>query len=300
MDSFIECDEIVKLYKKTGVSVMALSGLEFTVKKGEFIAVIGKSGSGKSTLLDIIAGFTRPTTGRISVAGIDLNTLSESRLLEYRGSHLGIIRQNSAKNLINYLSVGQNLETILRLRGLNKKEARTRALELLEMVGMQHKIDEMPQALSGGECQRVAIAIALSNEAELVLADEPTGALDSQSADEIVSLLRDINKKKNTTIVMVTHDLRLANKVDRVVRISDGKISSEKLIREKYLMHNRIDDFEEFYEVEYSVLDKSGRVKLNEELLAKAGINSNRVKVIAKSGKVIITPENTQNDKGGK
>ena len=291
----IHCDGLVKLYKSEDVEVMALQGLDLEIKKGEMMAVIGKSGSGKSTLMNMIGGLERPSAGKLYVFGKDLFSLNDEEMVNYRNKTVGFVWQKPSRNLIPYMTAVENIEVPMYFTGMRSGDMRKRALELLEGVGMLHRKDAYPAQMSGGEQQRIAIAVALANEPDILLADEPTGAVDSKTASQIQDLFRALNKKLGITIIIVTHDIHLADKVNRVVMISDGKRSTEKIMREEY--RRTIDQLEgqflsdiESHE-EYSVLDKANRLQLSEEMLEAAGIDSNKVKVEIVDNKVVITKE---------
>lgn len=291
----IRCDSLVKIYKSKDVEVMALQGLDLEIKKGELMAVIGKSGSGKSTLMNMIGGLERPSAGKLYIDGKDLFALDDKEMVEYRNKTVGFVWQKSSRNLVPYMTAVENIEVPMYFTKKSPEEMRERALELLEKVGMLHKKDSYPGQMSGGEQQRVAIAVALANEPAILLADEPTGAVDSKTSNKIQDLFRSLNKELGITIIIVTHDISLANKVQRVVMISDGKISTEKIMKEEYQRAMNLLDGEgvsgnESHE-EYSVLDKARRLQLNEEILAAAGIDSNKVKVQVIDNKVVITKE---------
>jgi len=310
----IDCDGLVKIYKTDDLEVMALQGLDLTIKRGELLAIIGKSGSGKSTLLNIIGGLERPSAGRITFDGENLQTLSEKEMNHYREKRVGFVWQKNVENLLPYLTAVQNVELPLMFSGVSAKDRHRKAMEMLESVGLGHRADSYPKMLSGGEQQRVAIAIALMNDPDLLLADEPTGAVDSKTSEMIQDLFRKLNRERGVTVIIVTHDLSLANKVDRVVMIADGKISSERVIKDAY--RERIDAMakrsaEEIAEglfasggpaseegaspdethEEYVVLDRAGRLRLSPELREEAGIDGNRVKIEVVDGKIVISGE---------
>ena len=273
MTPYIECDGLVKIYKTEELEVMALQGLDFEIYKGEIMAVIGKSGSGKSTLMNIIGGLERPTAGKIIVDGVNLADMTENEMNRYRKDKVGFVWQNSSRNMLPYLTALDNVVNAMNFTKRSRKQKIERAKQLLQMVGIDHKADNYPGQMSGGEQQRVAIAIALANEPEILLADEPTGAVDSKTSDHIQQLFRKLNEELGLTIIIVTHDIKLAERVDRAVMISDGKISSEKRGEES----------------EYTVLDKARRIQLSNQMLQDAGIDSNRVMVEVKDGKIMIT-----------
>lgn len=291
----IRCDSLVKIYKSEDVEVMALQGLDLEIKKGELMAVIGKSGSGKSTLMNMIGGLERPSAGKLYIAGKDLFTLNDSEMVEHRNKTVGFVWQKSSRNLVPYMTAVENIEVPMYFTKKSPEEMRKKALELIEKVGMLHKKNAYPEQMSGGEQQRIAIAVALANEPDILLADEPTGAVDTKTSNKILDLFRTLNKELGITIIIVTHDLSLANKVNRVVMISDGKISTEKIMKEEYQRTINLLDGESIggndSHEEYSVLDKAGRLQLNEEMLEAAGIYGNKVKVQIIDDKVVISKE---------
>lgn len=285
----IECDSLVKIYKTPDVEVLALQGLDLTVDYGEMTAIIGNSGSGKSTFLNMLGGLDRPSAGRLLVDGKDLFKLGERELVEYKLHTVGFVWQNNARNLLPYLTATQNVMMPMLFGGEHKR--RQRALELLDMVNMSHRKNSRLSALSGGEQQRIAIAIALANHPRLLLADEPTGAVDQKTSSAILDMLRAINRESGLTIVIVTHDQLLAKKVSRVIAIRDGKIASERIMKESYL--DRLSDISALTEVkevqdEYAVLDKAGRLQLPADMLKKLGVAGNRVRMELKDGEIII------------
>jgi ABC-type lipoprotein export system ATPase subunit len=228
----VVCENLVKIYKALDIEVVALQGLDLVVEDGELMAVIGNSGSGKSSLLNILGGIDRPSAGTVHVGGDNILAYDEHSLRTYRRQTVGFIWQNSARNLIPYLSALENVELPMRLSG---KPDRARAKELLDMVGLAQRHGNTLSALSGGEQQRVAIAIGLANKPRLLLADEPTGSVDSATTSLIMELFKRVNRDLGTTIIIVTHDTELARSVDRVVAIRDGRTSSEFLRKRSYL-----------------------------------------------------------------
>lgn len=286
-DAMIYCDGLVKMYLSDGLKVMALQGLDLEVKKGEMTAIIGKSGSGKSTLLNMIGGLETPTAGKLFINGQDLSSLTEKEMVKYRKSTVGFVWQKSSRNLFPYMTVVENVEVPMYFAKGKEKQRRERARMLLDQVGMLSHADKFPSQLSGGEQQRVAIAVALANEPAILLADEPTGAVDTKTSDQIYGLFRELNRNLGLTILIVTHDISLANKVNRVIMISDGKISTEKIRKEAGFTWN--EGAEDTHE-EYVVMDKAHRLQLSEEVLEMAGIDTNRVCVAVEEGRVIISP----------
>lgn len=292
-ENMLVCDGLVKIYKSEEIEVMALQGLDLKIKRGELVAIIGKSGSGKSTLLNMIGGLEKPSAGRIYVDGNDLFAMSESQLVEYRKSTVGFVWQNSRQNLFPYLTALENVEAPMQFMGESRSVRRERALRFLELTGIGHKAHSYPAQMSGGEQQRVAIAVALALQPRILLADEPTGAVDSKTADMIQDLFRKLNEELGLTIIIVTHDLNLTNKVSRVVMVSDGKISTEKIMKDEY--KEKLDQLSSEHlsgvssHEEFAVMDKAHRIQLSEELLQLAGIDSERVRVEVKDGKIIIS-----------
>ncbi len=290
----IICDGLVKIFKTDEIEVMALQGLDLEIKRGEMLSVIGKSGSGKSTLMNIIGGLEKPSAGKIIVDGKNLSDLSEKEMVHYRKKKIGFVWQKSERNLFPYLTSVENIEAAMSFTKMQKQEKRTWAMELLDMVGMSHKANSYPKEMSGGEQQRIAIGVSLANKPQILLADEPTGAVDSKTSNMIQDLFRKLNREMGITIIIVTHDMKLANKVDRVVMISDGKISTEKIMRAQY--REKIDTIEsdalgEDSHEEFAVMDKAHRIQLNEEMLKEAGIDTNKVKLKLENGRVIIEAE---------
>lgn len=284
----IDCDGIVKMYLSDGLKVMALQGLDLEVKRGELLAIIGKSGSGKSTLLNMIGGLETPTAGRFLFDGRDLSLLSKREMVRYRKRTVGFVWQKSGRNLLQYMTVLENVEVPMYFGMGSQKKRRERARMLLDEVGMLEHADKFPHQLSGGEQQRVAIAVALANEPAILLADEPTGAVDTKTSDQIFRLFRKLNQDLGLTILIVTHDVSLADKVNRVIMISDGKISTEKI--RKDVATNWNEEVENPHE-EYVILDRAHRLQLSDEIMEKVGISTNKVCVVVEDGKVVITPQ---------
>lgn len=289
-NKMIVCENLIKIYKTSDTEVVALQGLDLVVEEGELMAIIGNSGSGKSTLLNMLGGLDHASAGKLMVAGKDLFKLKEKEMVNYKRETVGFVWQNNARNLIPYLTAQENIELILSVgKQTNKK---VRALELLEMVDMLHRKKSKLSQLSGGEQQRIAIAIALANNPKLLLADEPTGSVDTKTANQILSLFQRLNKTLNLTIVIVTHDRELSKKVDRVVAIRDGKTSSEILRKSSYAetlakLSSGLKDDESH--VELAVIDKNGRVHIPEEYLSALNINSqSKLKVELEDERIVL------------
>lgn len=285
----IQCENLVKIYKTTDIEVLALQGLELSVEKGEIMAIIGNSGSGKSTFLNMIGGLDKPSAGSLFVDGKDLFKLSEKELVEYKRSTVGFVWQNNARNLIPYLTAIQNIQVPMYFG--NSKEKNERALKLLELVGMSHRKNHYLSQLSGGEQQRIAIALALANNPKILLADEPTGSVDLKTSNHILQIFRQLNKALGLTIVIVTHDRTLSKQVERVVSIRDGKTSSEfRAVKADLSQIGDLSqsDHEEQVQEELAVLDKAGRVQIPAEMLKEMGISGNKVKLELVDGKIII------------
>lgn len=294
-DVMIECESLVKIYKTKDIEVLALQGLDLTVKRGELTAIIGNSGSGKSTFLNMIGGLDRPSAGKLYVDGKNLFQMQEQDLVDYKRHTVGFVWQNNARNLLPYLSAWENVMTPMLFTEGTEEEKKVRAVELLKLVGLEHRKNSQLSQLSGGEQQRVAIAIALANNPKLLLADEPTGSVDRRTADYILDMFRKLNEELGLTIVIVTHDKELAKKVNRVVSIRDGKTSSERILKTHYkdrLKDLSIDWKEVETQEEFAVLDRAGRVQIPQELLEQIGIEGNKIKMEIKDGKIVIENPN--------
>ena len=288
-NAMILAEGLVKIYKTKTTEVLALQGLDLKVSEGELTAIIGNSGSGKSTFLNMIGGLDRPSAGSLLVDGKNLFTLSEKELVLYKQNTVGFVWQNNGRNMLPYLSALENIMLPMQISGGRRK--RERALELLEMVGLAAKKNSRMNMLSGGEQQRIAIAIALSNSPKLLLADEPTGSVDRKTADYIFDLFSELNRN-GQTILIVTHDIELSKKVNRVVAIRDGKISSERVLKEQYadrVKESGISFLEEGTQDEYVVLDRAGRLQIPSQLLKDLNLEDNKVKVSARGNEIIVS-----------
>ena len=296
----IFCENLVKIYKTADLEVVALQGLDLVVEDQEIMAIIGNSGSGKSTLLNMLGGLDRPSAGMLLVDGKDLLKLSDQALVKYKRETVGFVWQNNARNLIPYLTALENVELPMLLTGRAKRD---RAKELIDVVGLSHRHRNKLSQLSGGEQQRVAIAIALANRPKLLLADEPTGSVDSKTAEHILDVFRESNKAYGVTVVIVTHDRQLNRKVDRVVAIRDGRTSSEFIRKKAYAeeilklgsqIPSNGEESEESH-VELAVLDKAGRLQIPKEYLDLIGLKGkNKVKVELENKRIVLTPPDLQ------
>src|SRR5713226_2967430 len=230
-DLLVICDNLIKIYKVDDLEVVALQGLDLEVERGEMIAIVGASGSGKTTLLNLLGGLDAPTAGRVVVAGHDLARLNEEQRTRYRGLIVGHVWQQSGRKLLPDLTIADDVDLPQILNGTGAFHSSQRTYELLELVGLKGMEKKRPAQLSGGEQQRAAIAVALANRPALLLADEPTGELDSVTAREIIACLRQINTQFGLTIILVTHDIAVASEMDRTLAIRDGRISTETIRR---------------------------------------------------------------------
>jgi putative ABC transport system ATP-binding protein len=263
--ALIVCDRVVRIYAGDGIEVQALQGLDLLVAKGELTAVIGVSGSGKSTLLNILAGLDRPTAGTVRVDGHDLGSLKGRERLAYRRGVVGFIWQQTSRNLLPYLTGLQNVLLPMQLAGVRRRDRERRASELLDALGVANCAQRVPEQMSGGQQQRTAIATALANRPRVLLADEPTGELDTASANDVFTALQTANTELGATILVVTHDPAVSAQVRRTVAIRDGRTSSETL------RHDIGDESGDAARgtVEYAVLDRAGRVQLPRQMTGR-------------------------------
>lgn len=298
----ILCDNLVKIYKVQDLEVVALQGLDLMVDRGEFMAIVGPSGSGKSSLMNILGGLDRPSAGKAIVDGQDLLKLSSFALTRYRRQKVGFVWQQPSRNLIPYLTVEENVELPMIVAGMPYAERKAWARELLDAVGLWDRRHHDLPRLSGGEQQRTAIGVSLANKPVLLLADEPTGEVDTTTAQNILNTLRHLNEEYNLTIVTVTHDPRMADQVDRVVSIRDGKTSSERVRRVRAEMAELAGETDEVTENdgaevpeahvtyhEYVVLDAAGRLQIPREYLEELGI-TDRAEVELTEDGILVKP----------
>jgi len=241
MDNIIIINNLTKIYKG-GVEVIALSDINLQIKGGEFLAIVGPSGSGKSTLLNMIGLLDTPTSGQISLKGIDVTAASPDERAKLRNKELGFVFQYH--HLIPEFSAIENVMIPMLIAGKRREEAREKARELLVSVGLGDRLDNRPNQLSGGQNQRVAVARALVNGPSIVIGDELTGNLDTKTSDRIYELLMELNHKMNQTFILVTHDMRMAEKTDRILRIVDGKIVCEMIRQGDGFVENKTCDFD--------------------------------------------------------
>lgn len=280
-EPLVVCDNLVKIYKVADLEVVALQGLDLEVEAGEMLAIVGASGSGKSTLLNILSGLDIPSAGRCIVDHNDLTRLSGAQRINYRRFVVGQVWQQSGRNLLPELSAAANVELPQMLGGVSTTQRTRRAQELLDVVGLGSMGKKKPDQLSGGEQQRTAIAVALANSPKLLLADEPTGELDSVTAGEVMNLLRTFNQQLGLTIITVTHDTAIAAAVDRIIAIRDGRTSTETVRREATL-----ESIEEHMQTasaiiglptethrESVLIDRAGRLQLPKEAVERIPYN---------------------------
>ncbi len=278
----IHCSGLVRIYQTSDIEVVALQGLDFDVEPGELVTIVGASGSGKSTLLHILGGLDEPTAGQAFVAGRDLLAMRPAERTRFRREVIGFVWQQTARNLLGYLDALANVEFPMSLAGVGHRERRERATWLLDLVGLGDRRHHAPAQLSGGEQQRVAIAVALANEPSVLLADEPTGELDTATAGEVVDLLHHVNRELGITGVIVTHDPLVSHHVDRTVSIRDGRISTETL------RARHVDD--RVTSEEFAVLDAVGRLQLPEHYVQALGLRR-RVRLELAPDHIVVWPE---------
>jgi ABC-type lipoprotein export system ATPase subunit/bifunctional DNA-binding transcriptional regulator/antitoxin component of YhaV-PrlF toxin-antitoxin module len=305
-EPFILCDGLVKIYQVAELEMVALRELNLTVEKGELMAIVGSSGSGKTTLMNILGGLDRPSAGRVRVDGLDLLKLSDRQLNKYRREKVGFVWQQSARNLVPYLNAIDNVTLPMTLAGITGKAKGKRAEQLLELVGLKERMRHHLPELSGGEQQRVAIAVALANNPTLLLADEPTGEVDSATAGQIYNTFRTLTGEMGVTTLIVSHDPGVAKQVGRVVAIRDGMLASETVRQARAALpestngvpgengqtaeqHAHPDHFEELV-----VVDRAGRLHIPQEYLEQFAIKGRAQLEITEEG-ILIRP--TQQDR---
>jgi ABC-type lipoprotein export system ATPase subunit len=282
--ALILCDNLVKIYKVADLEVVALQGLDLVVEPGEFTALVGASGSGKSTLMNILGGLDVPSAGRAVVDGHVLGQMGRRERTAYRRSSIGFVWQQTARNLLPYLTARQNVELPMMLNGVARHDRQRRAADLLARVGLAERAEHPPDHLSGGEQQRVAVAVALANEPAVLFADEPTGELDTTTAHQVFDVLRAVNEEMGVTIVVVTHDPMVSEQVNRTVAIRDGRTSTETLRR-----RNLSPAGDRFFSEEYAVLDKVGRLQLPPAYVEALGLER-RVRLALEDDHITVWP----------
>lgn len=306
----IICENLVKIYKVADLEVVALQGLDLVVQRGEMLGIVGTSGSGKTTLMNTLGGLDRPSAGRISVDGIDLLSLSDAALNQYQRNKVGFVWQQTSRNLIPYLTARENVELPMTMAGINDSRYKRRwAEELLEHVGLGHRRNHHLTQLSGGEQQRVAISVALANRPVLLLGDEPTGEVDSVTAQAIMDTFRNLSHDMGLTTIIVTHDPRIAGQVDRVVAIRDGKISTETVRQvsqlEKIMVGEQaegergVSAKEEVTYHEFVILDSAGRLQIPKELREQLSIGRRAQMDVVEDG-ILIRPVLAEGEKQAK
>jgi len=264
-EGMIVCDRLVRIYSGDGIEVQALQGLDLLIAEGELTALIGAAGSGKSTLMNILAGLDTPTAGGVWVADHNLGAMAGKARLTYRRSTVGFIWQQTSRNLLPYLTARQNVVLPMRFTRLGRRERQRRASFLLGTLGIAYCADRTPDRMSGGEQQRAAIAAALANEPRVLLADEPTGELDSSTAHEVFGALQTANTELGVTVLVVTHDPAVSSQVRRTIAIRDGRISSETIRRAATDEHGQT----AVHAREYATLDRAGRIQLPRDMVRR-------------------------------
>ncbi|MGI9666080.1 MAG: ABC transporter ATP-binding protein [Acidimicrobiia bacterium] len=274
MSSIIDCQNLIKIHKQGNLEVVALQGLDLTMEQGEFISIVGASGAGKSTLLTILAGFEKPSAGRATVVERDLTDISAKDLTNYYRRDVGFVWQDFTRNLLPYLKAIQNVELPLLLGGIGGRKRKDRAMSLLDAVGLRGKAHAPVHTLSGGEQQRLALCVALAPGPKLLLADELTGELDTETSLEIFELLRQLSHEGGLSVLVVTHDVAIAQRTDRVVRIADGRIATQSRRGASELV----------------AIDQRGMVQIPRDMLIESGIDDQvRVKVVPEG--LLLEPE---------
>jgi ABC-type lipoprotein export system ATPase subunit len=282
----ILCDRLVRIFSVSGMEVQALQGLDLVIEAGELTALVGASGSGKSTLLGILAALDVPTGGRATVAGHDLGVMSPAERLAYRRSTVGFLWQQTSRNLFAHLTAAENVALPMRLAGVGRGERRRRTRDLLGLLGVADSHDQLIPQMSGGEQQRVAVGVALANSPLVMLADEPTGELDTQTADQVFGALRTANSELGVTVLIVTHDAAVSEQVRRTIAIRDGRISTEVLRRAETDEDGR----QELVTQEYSVLDRAGRLQLPGDYIEALRLR-NRVRLALEPDHIGVWPD---------
>ncbi|MBN1563005.1 MAG: ABC transporter ATP-binding protein [Anaerolineae bacterium] len=290
LNAFIICEGLVKIFQVANIEVLALQGLDITVQQGELIGVVGASGSGKTTLMNVLGGLIRPSAGKVVVNGQNLLKMSTRELDDYRQRQVGFVWQQGSRNLVPYLSALENVKLPATMAGVVGREVQQRAEDLLELVGLADRRDHKPAHLSGGEQQRVAIAVAMVNQPQLLLADEPTGELDSVTAKHVYETFQRLNRELGLTILIVSHDPDVAHHVGRVVAIRDGKTATET-VRRRRKPDDQVapDTPDEDHFEELIVLDSAGRLQIPKEFREQVGLYNRAQMELTERG-ILIRP----------
>jgi len=277
----------VRIFTAQGVEVQALQGLDLRVERGELVALVGASGSGKSTLLTILSGLDAPTAGSASVAGTDLLTMGRRERVRFQRRTVGFVWQQTSRNLLPYLTVAENVSTVIALASRQRRAEREQRIEeLLRLLGIAELADRLPAQLSGGQQQRAALAVALANGPDVLLADEPTGELDEHASAEVLEAMRHANEQLGVTVLIVTHDAEVSRFVRRTVQIRDGRTATETLRR----VQTNAAGEEEHIAEEFAVLDRVGRLQLPKEYLEALELRD-RVRLTLEADRIEVHPD---------
>ena len=287
----ILCVDLVRIFSAEGVEVQALQGLNLNVERGEMVALVGASGSGKSTLLTILSGLDTPTAGIARCAGHDLLAMGRSERVDYQRHSVGFVWQQTSRNLLPYLTAAENVAMAMVVAGNREKDRKARSTELLELLGVEQCADRRPFEMSGGEQQRVAIAVALANSPEVLLADEPTGELDEATSFEVLEAMRQVNEQLGVTTLIVTHDVAVSEHVRRTIQIRDGRTSTEVLRRRSVDEHGE----EQHVAEEFAVIDRVGRLQLPDDFTKALGLEE-RVRLALEPDHVGVWPGKRSNE----
>jgi len=283
LDAVILCDRLVRIYTVEGIEIQALQGLDLMIRPGELTALVGASGSGKSTLLNILSGLDRPTAGQVIVDGHDLLTMKAAERLAYRRQTVGFVWQQTTRNLMPYLTGEENVILPMRLAGTGARQRRARAAELMGVLGVSRCADRYPAQMSGGEQQCVAVAVAMANQPRVILADEPTGELDSVTAGQVFDALRTVNAESGVTVLVVTHDEAVSGQVRRTIAIRDGRTSTEVLREAGPAADGGL------VAEEYAVMDRAGRLQLPADFTEPLGMRE-RVRLALATNHIGVWP----------
>ncbi|MFW9854497.1 MAG: ABC transporter ATP-binding protein [Candidatus Thorarchaeota archaeon] len=282
--AFLECNDVIKLYteEQSKIQIPALRGVELSVNEGDLIAIIGPSGSGKSTLINLIGGIDKPSSGEIILGGEAINKMKTRQLTDYRRRKVGFLYQLPERNLVWNLTALKNVMLPMKIAGkISRHDQKRRAQQLLKQVGLEARINHKPFQLSGGEAQRAGIAVALANDPSILLADEPTGELDSVTTFKIIEYFKELNRDLGKTIIVVTHDNRFANMTTKAMRILDGRIVG---------LHRAIDPSSSLvHREEVIYVDDHGNLRIPSDILQEAGIK-NHIKIEMRNGLATIIP----------